>query len=608
MIGASHIDPHSFVYGLQSLWNDFTQNINQGSDIHSDQHVTPEFDDKSFDEMADIFHEEQLREALADQIQPVPAAKKGGGGVQPVSVGKKSGGGVQPVSVGKKSGGGVQPVPAAKKGGGVPAGKKGKKKPGEQSIDWTKSFSICNLLSTAQLSKYNEQTQLMIGNLPAMSNPLTKNALNKYLTDQTHTTLLEYMSKFSQKYPAYYLKSIIDAIPNIKRPYTYVPWFGTRNIFNNVNEHDALISNESCFTRDPVKTESVKQNKLSHSYSPYILCVLFDVIARYRYCYGSESPRVLELMLRQDTIDSQLESFMESETKLSCPSYTSTLLDILQKNPSCRDKDSVEFKDCPYDLGSLDTLRKLMYQCMHNIQTVQSSLSETDQDNINKQILSNLVSKNLMLPDGSAVELTEIQELQKNQIIFSAYADFLSKLAQILTHSLTIINAENSKMLTELPGKKPNEILLLALLVRALQNGNSDFIEELSSDELMIDDDSNIVFKGNDGNESSELQIITAMKELLSKYIPKNCTGENAAKSICLDYQEAVKLRPMLSQKPPVPGSKSGVKGKATTPASAKKGPVKQIALSDKFNQKVMNNFAIQMAKVPLRKVSYTIK
>jgi hypothetical protein len=98
------------------------------------------------------------------------------------------------------------------------------------------------------------------------------------------------------------------------------------------------------------------------------------------------------------------------------------------------------------------------------------------------------------------------------------------------------------------------------------------------------------------------------MKELLSKYIPKNCTGENAAKSICLDYQEAVKLRPMLSQKPPVPGSKSGVKGKATTPASAKKGPAKQIALSDKFNQKVMNNFAIQTAKVPLRKVSYTIK
>jgi hypothetical protein len=561
--------------------------------LPSDQPVaTTVDDDSSFDDMAEKFHEDQLREALAEQARPIPAGKKGvvGG----------------PVPAGKKGGGG--PVPAGKKGVVAPGSKKAKKKAGDvQSIDWTKSFSICNLLSTAQLSKYNEQTQLMIGNLPAMSNPLTKIALNKYLTDQTNTTLLEYMSKFSQKYPAYYLKSIIEAIPNIKKPYTYVPWLGTQNIFDYVDENESLISTESCFARDPKKTEAVKQNKLTHSYSPYILCVLFDVIARYRYCYGAESPRVRELMLQQDTANSQLETFTESETKLSCPSYTSTLLDILQKNPSCRDKDSAEFKDCPYDLGSLDTLRKLIYQCMDNIKTVRSSLSETDQDNINRQILSDLVSKKLMLPDGTPQKLTEIQELQKNQIIYRTYAHFLGDVVQMLTHSLTIVNAENSKMVAELPGKKPTEILLLALLVRALQNGNSDFIEDLSSEELMVDDDSNIVFKGIDGMESSELQIITAMKELLSKYIPKNCTGANATKSICLDYQEAVKLRPMLSQQPPVPGSKSGVKGKAT-PAPAKKGPVKQIALSEKFNQKVMNNLAIQTAKVPLRKVSYTIK
>ena len=337
------------------------------------------------------------------------------------------------------------------------------------------------------------------------------------------------------------------------------------------------------------------------------MSVLFDVIARYRFCYGAESPKILDLMTKQDTVESQYQSFSESENKLSCPSYTSILLDILEKNPSCRDKDADEFKECPCESGSLDTIRKLIYQCMNNIQTVQSSLSKTEQDNINKQILTNMISEGLMSQDGTPIELTEVQELRKNQIIFNSYSLYLGELLQMFTNPVGIVKSENNKMLGELPGKKPNEILLLSLLLRALQNGNSDFIEDLSSKELMIVD-SNIVFKGNDGKQSSELQIVKHTKDLLSKYIPKNCTGTNVTKSICVDYKEVEKLKPMLLQKPPVPGSKHITKSiQSTTPAVAKKGPVKKIALSDQFTQQVMNNFAIQTAKVPLQKVSYIL-
>ena len=633
-IMSSYIDPQLFVSGLQSLWSDLTSTSGNG-DTYNSSSITTKIKDDDYGKStsvlsdddfetllaemeaheqhekntADEFHDRQIEEAIREMQhktkQIVVPAAKAKGAIQPKTLSSKKGVGTSTLPT---------PSPASKKGvdgsiaGSIaPSGKKAKKKPGEQSIDWGKLFSICNLLSTAQLSKYNQKTQLMIGQLPAMSNPLTKNALNTYLTNQKETTLLEYMSKFSQKYPAYYLKLIIESIPSINYPYIYIPWLGTHNIFEGVNENDALISSESCFEHDPKKTELIKQNKLTNSYSPYILSVLFDVIARYRFCYGAESPKILDLMTKQDTVESQYQSFSESENKLSCPSYTSILLDILEKNPSCRDKDADEFKECPYESGSLDTIRKLIYQCMNNIQTVQSSLSKTEQDNINKQILTNMISEGLMSQDGTPIELTEVQELRKNQIIFNSYSLYLGELLQMFTNPVGIVKSENNKMLGELPGKKPNEILLLSLLLRALQNGNSDFIEDLSSKELMIVD-SNIVFKGNDGKQSSELQIVKHTKDLLSKYIPKNCTGTNVTKSICVDYKEVEKLKPMLLQKPPVPGSKHITKSiQSTTPAVAKKGPVKKIALSDQFTQQVMNNFAIQTAKVPLQKVSYIL-
>jgi hypothetical protein len=433
------------------------------------------------------------------------------------------------------------------------------------------------------------------------------------------TNLLTFLSIFSRKenYPPYYLKLILDLVPEIK--YNYIPWMGTKNVFENINKDELVISNETL----GAKCEKFGEDVLTHTYSPVILSVLFDIIARYRFTYGDSASKILKINDYKDQIGGYRAEFTEIKDKLSCPSYTVALLNILEEFPSCRESqtpqagmddsavhDSEEEDDheqtgvdniaCPYDINDLNILRKLIYKCIGNINKLKLTFSESDQQDINSTIQEELNQKGLT---GS---LNEPEQLKKTLIVFQKYSENLSTIYGAAEQSSTTITAENAAMLKQLPDgrTRTSAILFLALLIRALRVGNSDFIENLADEQLGINRDGGVYFVNSEGEkltQTNDLQIEIDTKDLLDKYIPKTCDA--AAAGICAERVAARALQQRLSDKsgPPVPGSKSGVK----------KAPPKKTGLSDSLNPKIMNNLAIQTASLPLMEgkgatVSYT--
>jgi len=586
-IDLSQIDlnPADFVSGLQDLWSFVTSS--------SPDDVNDDYEDVIIPRGPRIIEEPVY-------IAPAPASKS--------KKSKKSASTAQSstdtsvpsaASKSKKAtnSAGVMAAATGSAGGGPAKGKKAKKVPGAPvDIKWGDVFSICGILSSAQFSKYPIEAQKLITNLPAMKDSTIGRELMRYMNATKDTSLLTFLSIFSRKenYPPYYLKLILDSIPKIK--YNYIPWTGTEDVFENINKNELVISNQTLGG----KCATFKQDVLTHTYSPVILSVLFDVIARYRYTYGDSSPKLLKISDYKDQIGSYKAEFTEIKDKLSCPSYTVALLNILEEFPSCRE--GVDNTECPYEIVNLNILRKLIYKCIGNINKLKLTFSESDQQEINYNIQEELSKKGLT---GS---LNEREQLKKTLIVFQKYSENLSAIYKVVERSATIITAENAAMLKQLPHStiRTSAILFLALLIRALREGNSDFIENLSDEQLGINEDASVYFVNNDGGkllQTNNLQIEMDTKDLLDKHLPKTCNVA-AAKGICATYQEARALKLLLSDKKiPVPGSKSGT--------LVDKAHVKKADLSDSFNLKIMNNLAIQTASLPLTAgkgatVSYT--
>jgi hypothetical protein len=575
----------------------------------------------------------------AKPVAAKPVAAKGAN----VSKSKKSGQII--ASPGSKASNNMLPIPASKTG---PVAKKASAKKGKlgktnNSIEWGKTFHICPLLSASTLTKYSNATREMIANLPAMKDPVVGRELDKYINATKTTSLLEYMSMFSQNtnYPAFYLKWILELVPNVK--YVYRPWTPVNpklsetlsneffkqgisqkiidyaltihnndiknsrswlkmngnnpnaikmtgisesiNIFASADMSNVVISDKSCYESDSKKSNDVKNNILSHSYSEYILTVLFDVIARYRYVYGSDSTRILNINAHKEELENYIKEFGETAQSISCQTYTKTLYDILMQFPECNDPITDK---CPYNKESLDILRKLVYRCIDNINVFKSTLSKEDIKIINEEISKELSAKNLL-----GTELDEKQKLNKNLIVFQKYTKYIQDILDNVKKSLGAISDENTIMSKQLPtSTQSNCTLFLGLLIRSLQEGNSDFIDTLSEDEL-VEKNGNMMIN----TTNKKLNIINVTNDMIKKYVPTVC---KSGMPICSDLDTAKVLKSELSKKPPIPGKKAG-------PSTIVKKPIKKYDLSDKLTAKVMNNLAIETAQINISPTAYIL-
>jgi len=567
------LNPEDLVNGLKDLWGFISTGVDEPSTAN-------------IEEVIEIPVVVPVVTPAVKSKQAIPAAKSKQAVAVPASKSKQA---VVPAAKSKQASGAVGVKPAG--------GKKAKKVVGAVSdtINWAGTFSICNILSGVQFSKYPKMAQEKISQLPAMVNREIGRELKKYMSDPKSTSILEYMSIFSRNdnYPAYYLYWILKLVPDID--YNYIPWLGTKNVFDGVDTQYAVLSDEGCFVNDRNKMPDIKTDPLTRSYSGYILTVLFDILARYRYVYGEDSPKILKIKAYKDSIDKYRSEFSDTADKLSCPSYTSALLAILKANPSCRGG-SKELGKCQYSLENLDILRKLVYRCVGNIKKLRSTLPESDQRQINIEIRDELKNPKYLEEDDP-----EIQQLEKNLVIFQKYSDHLNKIYEDVARSEKIAMNENIKMSKQLPdgAKRKSAILFLGLLIRALREGNSNFIDTLADEELVVDDNGNVELVADTNSSMPSLLIETQTKELLNKYIPKSCTGTHSADAICQSANKATQLKTTMKEKLPIPGSK---KAGPTLPSSLKKDYI-----SDKLNTKVMNNLAIQMARVSLEPQSYDI-
>jgi len=543
---------------------------------------------------------------------PVPGSKKKKGGVAPAATIDQ----VPPVtgSKKKKGGGGVSvavptaPPPGSKNpvgAGGANPAKAGKKTKGDEGIKWAEQFAnICPLLDggfSIDKVKYPKIARNLMNTSQAMVNPATKKAMTTYLTD-VHNPILALMTVFSggtSGYPAHYLKWILKWA-DITPPYKYTQWSPDNtkliDVFDGVVEDQAIISASSCLDEIPShlikitgdERDEIIKNNLSHTYSPYIIATLFDIIARYFYIFGQESSEMVIINTKKTVIEDALVRFAKNDTLLSCPIYTTALADILSTpvdiRKPCRasDGESDEFQDCPYESDALDILRKLNYACIDDedvgdaqlsIKTlVDSGLFSDYEDELKVTITDRLVEELA----GKDMNVEE-QELVKNLIVFKEYSRVLGEMADDDARAAVVITNRNSSMMKK-ADKRTSPILFLSLLIKSLRDHNSNFIDKL-----------------NVGNVD---ELIKETREILAT-MPKICkSGNPKHPQICDDFTAAAALKTKIkdaqdaakSPKAPKAGA-SIVKTKTTSKKQYEKGLL---------DQKVWRNLTLQTASKKL--------
>ena len=124
-------------------------------------------------------------------------------------------------------------------------------------------------------------------------------------------------------------------------------------------------------------------------------------------------------------------------------------------------------------------MRRFIYKCMLNIDNIKQSLPEWEQKKIDHQIRKRLEEASKSWSNLS----TEARELKMNQIVFDQYAAYLQIQIKTVGDEYSKLQELNKNMIHELQDPVKNLTILLSLLIRALQDGNSEFINELAYDD-----------------------------------------------------------------------------------------------------------------------------